>query len=98
MFAVKRFGRLATFDFLAMLGKLGVAPIEPGSAYLAEATGPLKGAKLLVFGDTEAKADPQHLEEILDALDVELKVGKQVLEDALCNWQKTPERFVLFRG
>lgn len=98
MAVVRRFGRLGSFDFLAMLGKLGIAPIEPGSAYLAEATGPLRGAKLFVFGDAEAKADPQQLEEILDKLDVELKVGKQVLEDALCNWQKTPRCFVLFRG
>ncbi|MER9240674.1 hypothetical protein [Mesorhizobium sp. M0633] len=98
MAAVKRFGRLGTFDFLAMLGKLGIAPIEPDAAYLTEATGPLKGAKLLVLGDAEAKADPRQLEEILDRLDAELKVGKQVLEDALCNWQKTPDRFVLFRG
>lgn len=98
MGSVKRFGRLGTFDFLAMLGKLGIAPIEPGFAYLAEATGPLKGAKLFVFGDPEAKTDPRQLEEILDRLDAELKVGKQVLEDALCNWQKTPDRFVLFRG
>lgn len=98
MAVVKRFGRLGTFDFLAMLGKLGIAPIEPDAAYLAQATGPLKGAKLFVFGDAEAKADPRQLEEILDRLDAELKVGKQVLEDALCNWQKTPDRFVLFRG
>lgn len=98
MVAVKRFGRLGTFDFLTMLGKLGIAPIKPGSAYLAKATGPLKGAKLFVFGDAEAKADPRELEEVLDRLDAELKVGKQVLEDALCNWQKTPDRFVLFRG
>lgn len=98
MASVKRFGRLGTFDFLAMLGKLGIAPIEPGSAYLATATGPLKGAKLFVFGNAEAKADPQQLEEILDKLDAEIKVGKQVLEDALCNWQKAPDRFVLFRG
>lgn len=98
MAAVRRFGRLGTFDFLAMLGKLGIAPIEPGSAYLAKATGPLKGAKLFIYGDANAKADPQQLEEVLEMLDVELKVGKQVLEDALCNWQKTPARFVLFRG
>lgn len=98
MATVQRFGRLGTFDFLAMLGKLGIAPIEPGSAYLSQATGPLRGAKLFVFGDAEAKADPHQLEEILDRLDAELNVGKQVLEDALCNWQKTPNRFVLFRG
>lgn len=98
MTSVKRFGRLGTFDFLAMLGKLGIAPIEPDSAYLSEATGPLRGAKLFVFGDANAKADPRQLEDILDKLDARLDVGKQVLEDALCNWQKTPDRFVLFRG
>ena len=95
---IKRFGRLGSFDFLAMLGKLGIAPIEPDAAYLAKATGPLRGAKLFVFGNVDAKADPQQLEEILDKLDARLKVGKQVLEDALCNWQKTPDRFVMFRG
>ncbi|WP_283196523.1 hypothetical protein [Rhizobium sp. BT04] len=98
MRAVKRFGRLGTFDFLTMLGKLGIAPIEPGTAYLADATGPLRGTKLFVHGDPDANADPSELEEILDQLDAQLQVGKQVLEDALCNWQKTPDRFVLFRG
>jgi hypothetical protein len=44
---VFRFGRLAKFDYLTMLGKLGLAPIEPGSAYLGGATGPLAGARLL---------------------------------------------------
>ena len=98
MAAVKRFGRLGTFDFLAMLGKLGIAPIEPGLAYLSDATGPLRGAKLFVYGDADAKVDPAQLEDILSKLDNELNVGKQVFEDALCNWQKTPDRFVLFRG
>ncbi|TBY02088.1 hypothetical protein [Rhizobium laguerreae] len=98
MGAVKRFGRLGTFDFLTMLGKLGIAPIEPGMAYLADATGPLKGMKQFVFGDPDANADSAELEGILDKLDGQLQVGKQVLEDALCNWQKTPDRFVLFRG
>jgi hypothetical protein len=98
MATVKRFGRLGTFDFLAMLGKLGAAPIEPGSAYLAGSTGPLKGANLLVLGDASAKSDPRRLEEILNKLDCKIGVGKQVLEDALCNWQKAPDQFALFRG
>ncbi len=45
MSAVRRFGRLAKFDYLTMLGKLGLAPIEPPSAYLNGATGPLGGAQ-----------------------------------------------------
>jgi len=27
-----------------------------------------------------------------------LNVGMQVLEDSLCNWQKSPRQFVHFRG
>ena len=34
MDSVMGFGRLGKFDFLTMLGKVGLAPIEPGSAYL----------------------------------------------------------------
>lgn len=34
---------------------------------------------------------------ILD-LDGVLGVGMQVMEDSLCNWQKSPTRFIHFRG
>jgi len=98
MSGVKRFGRLGRFDFLTMLGKLGVWPIEPDSAYLAQATGPLLGVKLLVSGDRQAAISPAELQQVLDAIDSSLGVGMQVLEDALCNWQKNPDKFVLFRG
>lgn len=94
MSAVKRFGRLARFDYLAMVGKLGLAPISPGSAYLGGSTGPLRGAKLL-FGGEEPAAT---LDEWLVELDRRLGVGMQVLEDALCNWEKSPGRFVPFRA
>jgi hypothetical protein len=91
---VLRFGRLARFDYLAMLGKLGLAAIEPGSAYLDGATGPLLGARLL-FG---VKAKHSILDGWLTELDDELQVGMQVMEDALCNWQKSPSVFEPFRG
>jgi hypothetical protein len=52
---VMGFGRLGKFDYLTMLGKLGVAPIEPGSAYLVGATGPLQGARLLFANNPKAK-------------------------------------------
>jgi hypothetical protein len=32
---VARFGRTARFDYLTMVGKLGLAPIEPGSTYIS---------------------------------------------------------------
>lgn len=95
---VKRFGRLGKFDFLAMIGRLGLAPITPGSAYLKGATGPLRGAKLLFFGDPEVAAEEKVLDIWLQELDEVLQVGMQVMEDSLCNWQKSPSKFIHFRG
>jgi len=95
---VARFGRLAKFDFLALIGRLDLAPIGPGAAYLKEATGPLRGARLLFGGSSLAAISADNLEQELTALDAELQVGMQVLEDSLCNWQKSPTRFVHFRG
>lgn len=96
--SVTRFGRLGKFDFLALIGRLDLAPISPGSAYLKGATGPLRGARLLFGGKPTACLSEQDLESWLQELDAKLDVGMQVLEDSLCNWQKSPERFVHFRG
>ncbi len=98
MDVVKRFGRLGKFDYLTMLGKLGIAPIEPGSAYLTESTGPIAGARLLFEGNSEITRFDRQLDARLVKLDGHLNVGMQVLEDALCNWQKNPESFMPFRG
>jgi hypothetical protein len=77
-----------------MLGKLKLAPMEPGSTYMTGATGPRSGAKLL-FGKYPSTAE-------LDAWLVELGdyigIGMQEMEDALCNWQKSPDAFRGFRG
>lgn len=91
-------GRLGRFDFLTMLGKLQLAPIVPGSVYLDKATGPLVGARLLFFGDRDHDITGKALEPRVDALDEILGVGKQVVEDSLCNWQKSPDVYVYFRG
>jgi hypothetical protein len=98
MTVVMGFGRLGKFDFLTMLGKLGAAPIEPGSAYLVGATGPLEGARLLFTNNPDAKIRPRELDARLAELDSYLDVGMQVLEDSLCNWQKSPRKFISFRG
>ncbi|MET4721665.1 hypothetical protein ABIF63_005771 [Bradyrhizobium japonicum] len=95
---IERFGRLAKFDFLALLGRLDLAPIAPGSAYLSGATGPLRGARLLVDGDASSQSRARDLDEILQQLDTVLHVGMQVMEDSICNWQKSPHKFVHFRG
>lgn len=95
MSAVMSFGRTAKFDYLAMIGKLQIGRIEPGSAYLTGSTGPIAGAKLL-FGDNRSNAAT--LDGRLVQLGAALNVGMQVIEDSLCNWQKSPDRFVPFRS
>jgi Alpha-glutamyl/putrescinyl thymine pyrophosphorylase clade 3 len=95
---VTRFGRLGKFDYLCLLGRLGFADLVPGSAYLIGATGPLAGARLLFGGRTDARLRATTLEDRLRDLDAVLHVGMQVMEDSLCNWQKSPRQFVHFRG
>lgn len=92
---VTRFGRTAKFDYLTMLGKLGISPIAPGKAYLRGATGPRRGADLL-FG--LGKLTAEDAERRLNQLNSRLYLTYDVLEDALCNWQKSPDRFISFRG
>ena len=95
---VARFGRLGKFDFLCMVGRLGLAPITPGRAHLKGATGPLRGARMLFGGRPEAPLRDDYLEHLLCRLDGVLQVGMQVLEDSLCNWQKSPTKFIHFKG
>jgi hypothetical protein len=97
---VMRFGRTAKFDYLTMLGKLEIANIEPDSMYLNGATGPLWGAKLLFGGRKDADLSRNAIESLIFNLEAHLKLyyGMQVLEDALCNWQKNPTHYSHFSG
>jgi hypothetical protein len=95
---VERFGRLAKFDFLALLGRLDLVPMSPGSAYLDGATGPLRGGRLLIDGDLNSKRSPPDVDNVLKGLDRRLGVGMQVMEDSICNWQKSPTVFKHFKG
>lgn len=99
MRSLSSFGRTGRFDYLTMLAKLGLADIEPGSTYMTGATGPLAGAKLL-FGRAADNASPREIDGWLVDLEAALglSMGMQVLEDALCNWQKSPTRYEPFRG
>jgi hypothetical protein len=81
-----------------MLGKLGIAPISPGSTHIKDATGPIKGARLLFGGSRDAKLSAYELEERLAHFGQAVVLGPQVLEDALCNWQKSPDVYIRFRG
>ena len=97
---VSRFGRTARFDYLTMLGKLEIIAIEPGSTYLNCATGPLRGARLLFGGSKSADINHNSIESLIFKLEAHLKLyyGMQVLEDALCNWQKNPTNYHHFSG
>lgn len=98
MRSVVRFGRTARFDYLTMVGKLGLAPIEPGIPYMDGATGPLRGARLLLGGAVTFRLGARDADEAVARLGRSLGLGMQVLEDALCNWQKSPRDFKPFRG
>jgi hypothetical protein len=98
MRGVLRFGRTGRFDYLTMLSKVGLAAIDANSTYMDEATGPKKGARLLFDGQIDSKTNARTLEGRVSALEKHLGVGMQVMEDAMCNWQKSPNRYEPFRG
>jgi len=77
---------------------MDLAPISPGSAYLRGATGPLRGARLLIDGTPKSSRNAEDLDQVLQRVDQRLKVGMQVMEDSICNWQKSPRKFKHFRG
>lgn len=96
--SVTSFGRLAKFDYLMLLKRYGLVPIAPSSAYLDGATGPRSGASLLITGTPNGITRASTLQGMLDDLDADLNVGMAVMEDALCNWQKEPLRFMHYKG
>jgi hypothetical protein len=98
MFLVRRFGRVGRFDYLSMAGELGLTSIRPDRSYLPSSTGPLAGAHLLFTPGTAAESAPTALDKRVIELESYLNLGFDVLEDALCNWQKSPSVFRPFRG
>ena len=98
MQSVERFGRMARLDYLSTIGRLGLADISPDRAYIEEATGPMRGAALLWRGNSARTEAPRELDACVTALGHALYVGPDVLEDAICNWQKSPDRFRPFRA
>jgi hypothetical protein len=99
MNAVHRFGRTGKFDFLTMVGKIGLVNLEPPSAYMVHGTGPVRGARLLFAGAVDnVSFSKKKLDELSVELEKALGVGMQVIEDSLCNWQKSPAKYIPFHG
>lgn len=96
MNAVISFGRTARFDYLTMVGKIGLADIEPGSTYMNGATGPYDGGKMLFGANVNRTTINDWLIDLEDHLN--LYFGMQVLEDSVCNWQKSPQHYRYFGG
>lgn len=84
------FGRTAKFDFLCLLGNLGILPVSPGHCYLDGATGPKLGALLLVTGKKQGGLSAE-VEKNVRELQRQLGLPVECIEDALCNWQKKPK-------
>ena len=68
-----------------MLNDLKLIEVTPSSCHLVGATGPLEGARRL-WGPEKR---PSELQRIADVLAVSLDVSPEVMEDTLCNWQKS---------
>ncbi len=101
MSSVASFGRTGRFDYLTMLGKMGLVSVEADSAYMHGATGPKSGGFLLFNGSKNIPVGTQELDALFLKLGEYLQVGQQamqVMEDAICNWQKNPAKFVRFNG
>lgn len=93
MAPILRFGRLARFDYLTTGMHLGLIDTEVDGTYLAGSSGPRAGAMRLFGAGRVAR-----LEAASAALAAALGVSGDVMEDALCNWQKSPTEFRSFRG
>jgi hypothetical protein len=87
-FEVYRFGRTARYDFFRLLANLDHR-IEPGRCYLMGASGPRRGAALLFLGRPWARdSEIPYLEERARELARACRLDLQVIEDAVCQWQK----------
>jgi hypothetical protein len=97
---ILRFGRLSKFDYLTLLTKVGLINLEPPEAYISTSTGPKAGLALLFLNNSQtSKPAAWHKTQMNTLKSLELGPLKmQVLEDALCNWQKSPADYTAFRG
>jgi hypothetical protein len=86
---VFRFGRLARFDLLCLLGNVDVYDLRPDRLHLVGATGPQDGAlRLLGLRAPAGSAELNLLDRRITGIARDSDIDLDALEDTLCNWQK----------
>ncbi len=87
------FARLGKFDFLSILYKFDLVEIEADCCYIKGSTGPKDGAEYL-FGNLNSSELDNRAQKLADYLGI----GYQEMEDALCNWHKSTDKYMFYRG
>lgn len=92
--------RLGKFDFLTMISKIGIINMVADSTYMVGATGPISGAKLLFWGSNKIKVPISEIQNRMDSLAnfFNFEHRMQIIEDSVCNWQKSPGLYNRFTG
>lgn len=90
---IRRFGRTAKFDFLCLLGNLGIYSLSPGHCYLKGSIGPRAGAIMVCTGRRGGKLT-EYIEQRIIDLQMLLQCQVEALEDTLCIWQKKKAGFI----
>ncbi len=101
---IPNFGRMGAFDFTSSLCKCACNVLEPTDLYLKNSTGPLIGiGELLKIGEIENQSKKDKVKLGNDLLvwfiaNTNIFMCAQVLEDAICNWQKSPAKYKKYFG
>lgn len=100
---IPNFGRLAAFDFSSSLVKCGLDIEEPKSMYAEHSTGPLDALGLLLKLTNNDSSYKSKIKLSFDLMkwfieNTRIFMTGQVLEDAICNWQKNISTYVRYSG
>ncbi len=101
---IPNFGRLAAFDFTSSLCKCNLNVKDPISMYHHNSSGPLRALKdFLILADCKDLSKSAQIKLGDDLLywffqHSDIEIVAQVLEDAICNWQKSPRHYQRYFG
>lgn len=100
---IPNFGRLAAFDFSSSLVKCGLNIEEPNSMYAEHSTGPLDAIDLLLRLTNNKSSSNEKYKLCTDLMrwfedNTYIFMAGQVLEDALCNWNKNTSKYYKYTG